>query len=235
MTNNKHITMEMKPFIVIVSLFISTSLPNAQDKSFLRHEFQFTLGANSHQAMEIEPNYSFMFNKFIGFTTGINFMAQMFDNTHYYSEDAKQWAVADGLRKASTFLFRPALRLRFPLFKEDGENIIYFNMEPGAFINLIPNSTLRFDLIEIHNPVSKDLPSASKRITNEGGQVFFYHVKGYFSADFDGWIASAGFAYSDFDIYSGWRNLKIEGISVNEMIWSKRTTRTLFVSLSYCF
>jgi hypothetical protein len=60
-------------------------------------------------------------------------------------------------------------------------------------------------------------------------------VKGYFSIDFDGWMASAGFAYSDFDIYSGWRNIRIEGVSVNEMIWSKSTTRTLFMSLSYSF
>jgi hypothetical protein len=222
--------------IVLVSLCLSTSLLNAQeDKSFRRHEFQLTLGVNSHQAIEVEPNYSLMFNRFIGVTAGLNIMAQMFDNTHSYNSNAKHWVISGDMGKAVTFLFRPALRLRFPVFREGGENIIYFNVEPGAFINLIPNSTLRFDLLDRNNPMSRFVPLASKKITNEGGQVFFYHVKGYFSIDFDGWMASAGFAYSDFDLYSGWRNIKIEGISVNEMIWSKRTTRTLFVSLSYYF
>jgi hypothetical protein len=176
-----------------------------------------------------------MFNRYIGLTAGLNLMTQMFDNTHYNNNGARQWVVADGSEKAVACLFRPALRLRYPLFREDGENIIYFNIEPGAFINLAPNSTVRFDLIDNRNPASRHHPLASKRITNEGGRVFFYHVKGYVSIDFDDWMVSAGFACSDFDLYSGWRNIKIEGISVNEMIWSKRTTRTLFVSLSYYF
>ncbi|MDR1381538.1 MAG: hypothetical protein LBJ47_08685 [Tannerella sp.] len=225
----------MKFNLLLVSLCLPASLLNAQDKSFRRCEFQFTMGVNSHQAVEIEPDFSLMLNRYVGFTAGLNFMNQMYDNTHYYRSGAHYWIIAENSRKAMALLFRPALRLRFPVFREGGEYFIYFNLEPGAFINLTPNSALKFDLIADDDPLSYVFPLDSKRVTNKGGQVFFYHVKGYFSIDFDRWTASAGFAYSDFDIYSGWRNIKIEGLPVNDMIWSRRTTRTLFASLSYCF
>jgi hypothetical protein len=158
---------------IIVSSCLSISLLNAQEKSFRKHEFQFTLGANSHQAIEIEPNYSLMFNRYTGFSAGLNIMTQMFDNTHYHSHNANLWVISEDTGKAFTFLLRPALRLRFPVVRENGENIIYFNMEPGAFINLIPNSTLWFDLVERNNQASWYRPLASKKSRTKEGKCFF--------------------------------------------------------------
>jgi hypothetical protein len=203
----------------------------AQEKDFYRHEFQFSLGDNSHQAFELEPSYSLMFNKVFGFTLGLNCMGQYWDKVHFYNDDKYQWTVTSGQDKASTILLRPALRFRLPVLKEEGSYFMHLNLEPGAFINLIPNRTLTFDYVEQRDPIS--WPHKIQTVRNSGGESLFFHAKGYLSVDMGGWTVSAGFAYSNFDIYSSWRNIVIDGHSINEMIWSKRTTQSLFVSLGY--
>jgi hypothetical protein len=216
--------------------FLCLCLPlslTAQEKDFYRHEFQLWLGANSHQAFELEPVYSLMYNKVFGFTLGLNMMAQSVNKVGYYNEDKYQWRITDGQNKAIAFLLRPALRFRIPVLKEEGRSFMHLNLEPGAFISLIPNSRLTFDYVDIRDPTSMFLPHKSQTVSNSGGESLFFHAKGYLSVDMGGWAISAGFAYSNFDIYSSRRNIVIDGHSVNEMIWSKRTTRSLFISLGY--
>jgi hypothetical protein len=60
-------------------------------------------------------------------------------------------------------------------------------------------------------------------------------VKGYISIELEKELLSIGYSYSDFDIYNGRRNLVIEGISINEMLWRKRPTHTFFVAIAYRF
>jgi hypothetical protein len=226
--------MKAKWYISGLFFLLLSPAAGSEDRTF-QHEFQFIAGVNSHQAFEIEPAWSLMYRKTAGITVGLNFMGQMFDNTHYYTDNNPQWVVTIGQRKAFTALLRPALRFRFPVLRQGGENLLYLNVEPGVFINLIPNRRLRFDFVDTRDPISSYIPMQSQRVSNTGGRTFFCHAKSYLSMDIDNCSVSAGFAYSDFDIYSGWRNIAIEGISVNRMIWRKRTTRTLFLSVGYYF
>lgn len=213
---------------------IAVSPANAQDRTF-QHEFQFNFGENSQQALELEFAYSFMYRKTAGITLGLNNMGQISNPFYHFREGPNiyKWVVAGSQRNAFTVLLRPALRFRFPILRQEGENVLYFNIEPGAFINLIPNKTLRFDYIDMFNVIY--YPLAHEEVAGTGGRSLFYHVKGYLTFDVDNCMFSAGFGYSDFDIYSGWRNIVFKDIRVNDLIWSRRTTRTLFLSVGYYF
>ncbi|MDR2121018.1 MAG: hypothetical protein LBP64_09145 [Tannerella sp.] len=221
-------------FVSAVLMCTAAFPSNAQDRA-LQHEFQFNLGANSHQAYELELAYSLMYRKTVGITVGLNTMQQTLKEVGYRIEDplTYRWVITKKQRKAGDMLLRPALRFRFPILRQEGENVLYFNIEPGAFISLNPNKTLRFDYVDMHNPAH--LPIKREKATNAGGRTLFYHIRGYLTFDIGRYMVSAGFGYSDFDIYNGWRNIVFEDVRVNDLIWKRRTTRTLFISAGYYF
>jgi hypothetical protein len=199
------------------------------DSKLYKHEFQIMAGTNSQQAAELEPAYSYMFSSNIGIIAGLNFMMQLFDNVHPLTDNLFHWQATQ--ERVLAIQFRPALRFRFPLLREGNNNILLLNIEPGVFINLQPNETLRFAYVNEYRPYLP--PSGHKSIKNSGGEIISYQGKGYLSVDFDSFQLSLGYAFSNFDIYTGRRNIVIDNESMNKKLWKKRPTNSVFITLGF--
>jgi hypothetical protein len=218
----------------------------AQKEMLYRHEVQFAGGLNSQSAYEIELGYSFLFNRYIGATLGLHAMDQSFNRLFCNSskedmsffqfllcgscdEDDNWWYREQYKREyGSALLVRPALRLQLPLFKESGEDVLVFNMETGLFFNLIPNETLTFrdDKAGYYNEVS---------VKNRGGRWLYYHLKGYLSINLDRFQLSAGYSFSDFDIFDSRRNIFLDKAVIQGTMRNRKKTSTVFLALAYRF
>jgi hypothetical protein len=154
---------------------------------------------------------------------------QLFEKYPSYTEEPLRWRATQ--ERAFAIQLRPALRFRFPLLKEKNNDIILFNVEPGMFINLVPNETLTFAYEYTYLPIIP--PTRYEKIKNKGGDIFSFHFKGYVSADLDNFMLSAGYAWSNFDIYTGRRNIVVDGASMNERLWKRRATHSFFLTFTF--
>lgn len=196
----------------------------------LKHELQFTAGLDSYLAFEFEPSYSYMFHKNIGITGGIRCIKEVTDNLHYNLTGGPiyQWRISNK-KEVSALLFRPAMRFKIPIVGD----WLFVVTEPGILLNVIPNEEIEFAYT---NTQSIETPSRFKTIQNKGGQVLCYDMKNFVSVAIDNWAVSAGYTFSTFDIYSGRRNIVVEGNKLNAHLPAmKKCTHTGFIGISYAF
>jgi len=220
----------MKYFLVLI--LVLPFVGNAQQEvKNLKHEFQLTVGLDSYLAFEFEPSYSYMFHKNIGITGGIRFTKEVVDNLHYdlIGGPVYQWRISNK-KEVSGMLLRPALHLKYPIIND----WIFIVAEPGIFLNFIPNETLEFAYINTET-IELIIPEY-KRVKNNGGRVLSYDMKTYISIAIDNWAILCGYDFSTFDLYSGRRNIIIEGDALNKHLPSKtKLCHTGFVGVTYFF
>lgn len=235
--------------LIILMLTMIPSVCFAQMERFYKHEIQFTGGLNSQSAYEMEVAYSFLFNKYMGITFGLNGMDQSFERVfcnnegdytlfqtllcgNCYSED--DWRSKEQYKRAyaNALLVRPAIRLRLPVFREDGEDILVFNMETGLLFSLIPNMRLTYWDSGFDNSYND---SGTGTVKNKGGEWLYYHLKGYLSIDLDRFLISVGYSFSDFDIYDSRRNIYLNRSIVQDTLKDRRKNSTVFFVLAYRF
>ncbi|MDH6306928.1 hypothetical protein M2459_003572 [Parabacteroides sp. PF5-5] len=233
----------MNKFIILTLLLCSTLCYGQTDK-FYRHEAQFTSGLNTQEAFEMELAYSFLFNKYIGITVGLNMMDQSYqrmmcsgaeDYNLFQSllcgcddyDDYLFWE-SRKVEYASALLFRPAVRFSYPLLKESGDDVLFFNMETGLFMSLIPNERLTFDREDGYY-------GNSTTVKNRGGEWLFYHLKSYLSLNLDRFLVSVGYSISNFDIFDSRRNMVVDGIAMRDTLRDKKNTSTVFLAVAYRF
>ncbi|GHT30115.1 hypothetical protein AGMMS49574_08810 [Bacteroidia bacterium] len=215
--------------ILFICLLPFLCIAQEYDSKTFKHEFQIMVGFNSQQAAELEPAYSYMFMPNIGVITGVNLMLQLFEKNPLSTDDSFHWKATQ--ERALAIQLRPSLRFRFPLLREENNSIILLNIEPGVLINLIPNETLTFAYINDYYPFVP--PAKYESIKNKGGETISYQAKGYLSVNFNYFQVSIGYAYSNFDIYTGRRNIVIETESINDKLWKRRATNTFFITLGF--
>lgn len=214
----------------MISLVPLAGHAQPESKRF-KNELQLTAGLDSYLAFEIEPSYSYMVHKNVGVKVGMRCVGEVVDNLRYdlVGGPVHQWRVSEK-RKIATVLFSPALRLRLPLV----DDWFSFITEPGILLNLIPNEKVEFAYI--NTETFEVFPSNFRTVKNAGGGILFYHLKSYFSMIFDNWGMSVGYDFSTFDIYSGRRNIVIEGDALNTHLPPKKKhTHTVFAGASYFF
>jgi len=201
-----------------------------KDNKLFKHEAQLTVGLNSYLAAEIEPSYSFMFHKNIGIIAGLRGVMELVDDLHYplTGGPAHQWKVYDK-KKASTILFRPAARVRFPIVGD----YLFLHLEPGILLNMIPNETIEFAYINTQD--FEPIPSRFEKVKNKGGETLFFDMKSYITMQIDNLGVSLGYGFSTFDIYSGRRNIVIQGDPLKNHLSKKKNNHAGFLGVSYYF
>jgi hypothetical protein len=235
----------MKKLIIAVLIMIP-SFNLAQTTEFYRNEAQLTSGFNTQSAFEIEIAYSFLFNQYAGITLGLDMMDQSFrrlfcnsnreDMSLFRSlvcgscDEDDLWLNSEQYKReyGSALLVRPAVRLRLPLFKESGEDVLVFNMETGLFFSLIPNETLTYQ-------DGKRGYYGEKSIKNKDGRWLYHHLKGYVSMDLDRVQLSAGYSFSDFDIFDSRRTIIFDKTGMRETVRNRKKTSAVFLVLAWRF
>lgn len=216
--------------IVALAFMLPTICYAQRENKILRHELQITVGLNSSFAFEFDPSYSYMFHKNVGIVLGMRCVQEVVDNLHYdlVSNTNYEWHVT-GRKKVSNLLFRPAIRLQFPIL--DG---ISFVTEPGILLNILPNEKLEFAYVNVKD--FEPIPRKYKNVRNKNGSILFYNCKSYISVNIDNIALLFGYNISTFDIYSGRRNITIENDALNNHLpHKKRLLHTGFIGVSYLF
>lgn len=201
--------------IFAVFLFGSAVSLYSQERKEKRFwQFELSGALTNQSSWEVEPSVTFLPIDYVGLTAGLVFTSP------YPSKSLGGVAVNQQLRWSETndnsvsyfFAFRPALRFNSPKLwiGEDKEYALYLSVSPGLTIPLPSDRKFTIDYF----PNQQGEWSAIKReeVTSSGARKVYYNVRTALSLEIDERIVfSAGYTFSDFDIYGGSRNVTVEG------------------------
>lgn len=202
-------------FFIAISLswgVVSLYSQDREEKRFWQVELSGAL--TNQSSWEVEPSVTFQPVDYVGLTAGL-----LFTST-YPSKSLGGVAVNKQFRWSETndnsvsyfFAFRPALRLNTPKLwiGRDKDYALYLSVSPGLTIPL--PSDRRFTVDYFPNQQGEWSAIKREEVTNTGARRLYYHIRAAVSLEMDERIVfSAGYAFSDFDIYGGSRNITVEG------------------------
>lgn len=225
----------MKRLLLWMVLLLPVVAGAKEEEAFRRWEFALSGGLNNNYSWEVEPAFTFFVCRYVGITGGVNFTGQFYDE--YYSGSAPgnmRWYIGSDESNVKRILFRPALRLRTPNINRWGDRDlkVTFNMEPGAYMVVPANETLRVGYENEKHPT----PALhTEDVTNLNGDWLYWNVRSFVQIEVESWVFSAGYTISNYDVYGGRRNLVIERKPLNDMLWKKKMTHSFFLSIGIQF
>jgi hypothetical protein len=208
----------------------------AQNAEPLKHsEISISGGLNSNSAWEVEPTFTYMLNRYLGGSIGLNYSDQ-FNNKSYrgntINDSNLTWLIDNDEANVYNILLRPAIHLRSPeiLLGSDKDYCLTFNIEPGAYLT-IPNDRVSVKYIKKNSYTEVD----SKDYLNKNGEWLYWNLRSSIEMTIDNISFSIGYSFSNFDVYGNRRNIIIENKHLGEMFPKRQYTHAGFISIGYLF
>lgn len=225
-----------KLFLLTVLFLSPTVLLFAQDDR-AKGIVSIAAGLNNNESWEVEPSVTYYFSKYIGVTLGLNVTSQYnqvgFSGT-IAGNSRIYWSIEDDETNVAKFLLHPAISLRTPILwlDKDHETGLTIQIEPGMYIALPVNDQIT---VNYRDKERNSTIIDSKRVSNTKGECVFWNVRGSISLNIDRFVLSTGYSISNFDIYSGRRNIVVENLKLDQKLPIREYTYSFFISLGYCF
>lgn len=226
-----------KLFFLTVLFLFSPVLLYSQDYERAKVIVSATAGLNNNESWEVEPSVSYYLNKYIGGTLGLNVTSQYnqagFSGT-IPGNNRIYWSIEDDEANVTKFLLHPAISLRTPVLWLDKDQVtgLAIQIDPGLYIALPVNDQITVNYRDkSYNSTIVD----SKRLSNTKGGYIFWNIRGSISLNIDRFVLSTGYSISNFDIYSGRRNIVVENLKLDEKLPIREYTYAFFISMGYCF
>ena len=226
----------MKPTLLLICLFFAVSGQAQEYEKPRKWKVELAGALNNYCAWEIEPTITYQPIPYAGITLGVLFCETIPDET--YSGTSKDqrwcWSSTENRPIGQLATFRPAIQLATPalILGKDKDMGLSFIVSPGLTIPFARNQAL--DIEYVPNAPGVWIPEKFDRIKNKGGRAVFYHIKAMFTLEFDEqYTISAGYTLSDFDWYSGGRNIRVEGEKLS--LSRYRYMHSFFLSIGYRF
>ncbi|MDH6357905.1 hypothetical protein [Parabacteroides sp. PF5-9] len=199
-------------------------------------DLMLTAGLNNASGYELELSTTYLFNNYFGATLGLGGYCQFEQSRHLGGTipNGDEWRIYSNDVYAQRLLLRPALRLRMPVITVCEDWHLSLNSEPGLYLVGFPNEELGVDYYSKKDDI-KLFPYHTETVKNKGGKFFFWNVKNFIELHAENLLISAGYTISNFDIYNGRRNIKIEGFPINQWFRKRMMSHSVFVSIGYCF
>lgn len=226
----------MKPILLLICLlFVSQSQAQEKEKTNV-WKVELAGAVNNYSAWEVEPSITYQPIPYVGITAGLLFCGLVDKHKETgVSKDGKwSWTSTDDNPTSHSFALRPSVQFATPALKlgKDKDMGLSFIVSPGL---TIPGPTNKgFEISYTPNRPGIWIPERFERVKNRGARSVFYHIKAMFALELDDeYILSAGYTFSDFDLYSGTRNITVEGKKLSNP--KSYFIHSYFVSLGYRF
>ncbi len=198
--------------IFLLCGFVSLHSQDIKEKRLWLVELNGVL--TSQSSWEVEPSVTFLPIDYVGLTAGLLFTSPYPSKSLGGVSVNKQfrWSETNDNSVSYFFAFRPSLRLNSPKLwiGRDKDYALYLSVSPGLTIPL--PSDRRFSVDYYPNQQGEWFAIKREEVTNSGARKMYYHVRTAVSLEMDERIVfSAGYTFSDFDIYGGSRNITVEG------------------------
>lgn len=199
-------------------------------------EVELAGALNNYDGWEVEPSVTYQPVHYIGLTMGFLFCNPISASGFIGETQDKQWiwSAVDDDNGSHFFALRPSVRFTSPSIwiGEDKDYALYFSVSPGLTVPFSANR--EFNIEYVPNRAGAWTAYKTEHVKSKGAPGVFYHVKGALSLEIvESVILSAGYTFSNFDLYSGSRNIVIEGKKLEPE--KHRFMHSFFIGIGYRF
>lgn len=228
----------MKSTWCYILLFLLAYLPiHAQEsEKHLLWEVELQGALTNCSSWEVEPAVTFFPFKYAGISMGLLFTAPYPSTSEngITADRQLQWSSTHSNAASYLLAWRPALRLNTPKLwlGHDKEYALFLSISPGLTLPFPADRQFSID----YYPNRTGVWTALKReqVKNSGARKVYYHLRTAISLEIDNrLIFSAGYTFSDFDIYGGSRNIIVEGTKLD--LPQARNMHAAFLSIGIRF
>lgn len=195
-------------------LLLGLSVQAQEDEKPKHWKLELAGALNNYSGWEVEPSVTYQPIRYIGLAMGFMFCNPISASGLGGLSQDKQWIwnAVDDDNGSHLFAFRPSLQFASPSIwiGKDKDYALYFSVSPGLTIPLQANREFNIEYFPNHAGTWR--ASKTEHIKSKGAPGVFYHIKSALSLEIDDNIfLSIGYTISNFDLYSGSRNMVIEG------------------------
>lgn len=218
-------------FICIIIVLIPLSKSYAQDLQ--RNEWSFSGGLVTNLAYECRLSYNY--NVFplggIGVSLGYNrqWYTDIVPDGDVYSKEWSSWQISEKDQKATNIFIEPNLMLRTPAIFRFNDCSFRLNAEPGCMIR-VPLTLVSIDYLNSQSQQKK-----SELKSTMGGRSFFWNLRVSAELHIQDMYIATGYGISDWDMYAGYRTIKVEDLSLNKFYPQKRISHSAFIKIGTFF
>lgn len=224
----------MKRILFSILLIILTTVTQAREKN----EATFYAGLSaygSEPTYNLELSYSYFFLPNIGVTGGIEYIDN-YDRYGGFSTEinGRKCEIKDEDARIQKFSFNFLASFKTPIvwLNRKHESGLIYHCDPGICISIPWNDRVSLWEIDQQHPF---LEEVTHTVNNHNGQVMSWKVRNRISYRIPDAEVSIGYTISNFDLFGGRRNMKINNRPLWHDLPSHKFTHTVFVSVSYIF
>lgn len=197
---------------------------NGSDKYY--HHVGVTGELTSNFAWQLEVSYHWFPIKYVGVGASVGTWKQIDSDDGPWTTD---WRLTEDSHNISNVFLMPSLLLVSPAIIKTENLQVGVMGQPGFMMNIPYNQAT----IEITSAAG--IPMDYKHVSNNNGRWYAFSLRIGVYVTLDRATISAGYAYSDLDIYSMRRNMRFENIRFDEFYPKKKAIGGAFLSVACSF
>lgn len=193
-----------------------------EDDPMGRHRFGFNGALTSSDTWQLETEYHYMLNPYVGLGGSLGVWKQ-----YYYDglPDGRDWELDDDDRYLSNLYLRPSVLLVSPALFRIKDAKVHLMAEPGIMMN-VPYQCVGINIYE--NGIETDYKSPS----SSRGQWCAVDCRAGVTVKVGPANFSAGYMISNFSIYSIAGNIEFRGEKFSRFYPNKRYLQGAFLSVT---
>ncbi len=194
-----------------------------------RNELSFSGGLVTNQVYECRLSYNYNIFSFAGLGMSLGYNKQWHANIvpegSSTSKDWSSWRISDKDKKVINLFIEPTMTLRTPAILRIGNCSLRLNAESGCMIRL-PLTLVSIDYLNSQNQQKK-----SETKSTVGGRIFFGTFRASAELHIQDVYIAVGYGISDWDMFAGYRNVKVADISLDKFYPRRQVSHSVFVKI----
>lgn len=198
----------------------------AQEKP--RQEVSLLAGLIYDTTYELEASFHYLLHPCIGIGGGLGYYKQWegyAPSGELNSGKWTSWNVADDDRKIGKLYLSPSVLLRTPRLLSIGKCGVHVSFQPELM------AQLPYTLIDVEYHDSRTNASKTSLRSTNDGKWLFWNTRTMLTVSHKNRFYSIGYRFSNLDVYSSYRPLRIEHATLGDSYPSKKYTYGLFVQI----
>lgn len=182
----------------------------------------------------IEPYISWQFQKYVGVSLGLEITRQYNQSAYNTTINGHEAVLTGNDRNIGWIIFKPSVIFKSPvLLKANDDNVkLWAQMEPGINVGCPTRNSLTYEIIEFHGYTGKAVDY--RKYANHGLKCVFWNTNASINLSIDRVVIGGGYSISNFDYYSGRRNVTLEDGS-KFRVPKKALGQTIFLKIGFMF
>lgn len=220
-------------FAILISMSISLKAEETDSYKW-QAKLYGGLYLNNEQALQLEPNVSWLFHRYFGIGMGLEMTSQYNQPSRQTSIDGQEAELTENERNVAWIILKPSLILKSPKVWSSSDDYyrIWFQVEPGLSLASPFHNSLTYEIKERQGAIVQTVDY--RKFRNKGLKWFYWNARASVNISIDRFAIGAGYYISNLDYYSGRRNVTLAN-GQKFHVPKKELSQSVFLSVGYSF